>query len=91
MNNGHASHGRLSLIDLQERFPDAYCGGERRGGKRGPGALGKTPFIASVELNREGRPMNAPEPSRRVSHRRDRHLGPVPPRARHRRGVRPMP
>ena len=36
---------------------DAYWGGERRGGKTGRGAPGKTPFVAAVELNREGRPM----------------------------------
>ena len=31
--------------------------GQRRGGKSGRGAPGKTPFVAAVELNREGRPM----------------------------------
>ena len=39
------------------QLDDAYWGGERRGGKRGRGAPGKTPFLAAVELNREGRPM----------------------------------
>ena len=39
------------------QLDDAYWGGERRGGKRGRGAPGKTPFVAAVELNREGRPM----------------------------------
>ena len=40
------------------------------------GAPGKTPFVATVELNREGRPgENAPEPRRRVSKRGDRRLG----------------
>ena len=29
--------------------------GQRRGGKSGRGAPGKTPFVAAVELNREGR------------------------------------
>jgi hypothetical protein len=28
---------------------DAYVGGERRGGKRGRGAPGKTPFVAAAE------------------------------------------
>ena len=39
------------------QLDDAYWGGERRGGKRGRGAPGKTPFVATVELNREGRPV----------------------------------
>ena len=39
------------------QLDDAYWGGQRRGGKRGRGAPGKTPFVAAVELNREGRPM----------------------------------
>ena len=38
------------------QLDDAYWGGERHGGKRGRGAPGKTPFVAAVELNREGRP-----------------------------------
>ena len=37
------------------QLDDAYWGGARRGGKRGRGAPGKTPFVAAVELNREGR------------------------------------
>ena len=37
------------------QLDDAYWGGQRRGGKTGRGALGKTPFVAAVELNREGR------------------------------------
>ena len=32
---------------------EPYWGGQRRGGKRGRGALGKTPFVAAVELNEE--------------------------------------
>ncbi len=36
---------------------DAYWGGERRGGKRGRGAPGKTPFVAAVECTPDGRPM----------------------------------
>ena len=39
------------------QLDDAYWGGERHGGKRGRGAPGKTPFVAAVELNREGRPI----------------------------------
>ena len=35
----------------------AYWGGERHGGKRGRGTPGKTPFVAAVQLNREGRPV----------------------------------
>ena len=38
------------------QLDDAYWGGQRRGGKSGRGAPGKTPFVAAVELNREGRP-----------------------------------
>ena len=39
------------------QLDDAYWGGQRRGGKRGMGAPGKTPFVAAVELTEEGRPM----------------------------------
>ena len=39
------------------QLDDAYWGAERRGGKCGRGAPGKTPFVAAVELNDEGRPM----------------------------------
>ena len=39
------------------QLDDAYWGGQRRGGKSGRGAPGKTPFVAAVELNDEGRPM----------------------------------
>ena len=39
------------------QLDDAYWGGQRRGGKRGRGAPGKTPFVAAVELTEEGRPM----------------------------------
>ena len=39
------------------QLDDAYWGGERRGGKRGRGAPGKTPFVAAVEHNRECRPV----------------------------------
>ena len=36
---------------------DAYLGGARRGGKRGRGAAGKTPFVVAVETTIEGRPL----------------------------------
>lgn len=36
---------------------DAYLGGQRRGGKRGRGAPGKTPFVAAVETTTEGKPV----------------------------------
>ena len=39
------------------QLDDAYWGGQRRGGKSGRGAPGKTPFVAAVGLNDEGRPM----------------------------------
>lgn len=39
------------------QLDDAYWGGERRGGKRGRGAPGKTPFVAAVELSEEGHPL----------------------------------
>ena len=35
------------------QLDDAYWGGQRRGGKSGRGAPGKTPFVAAVELNAE--------------------------------------
>lgn len=38
------------------QLDDVYWGGERRGGKRGRGASGKTPFVAAIELNEKGRP-----------------------------------
>ena len=38
------------------QLDDAYLGGERRGGERGRGAPDKTPFVAAVQVNLEGRP-----------------------------------
>jgi transposase-like protein len=35
---------------------DAYIGGKRKGGKRGRGSSGKTPFIAAVETTEDGKP-----------------------------------
>ena len=39
------------------QIDDAYWGGERRGGKRGRGAPGKSPFVAAVATNGEGHPI----------------------------------
>jgi len=39
------------------QLDDAYWGGERRGGKRGRGAPGKTPFVAAVQTNEAGHPI----------------------------------
>ena len=36
---------------------DAYFGGERSGGKRGPGPPGKMPFGAAVETNEQAHPL----------------------------------
>jgi ISXO2-like transposase domain/Transposase zinc-ribbon domain len=44
------SLNRLILID------DAYWGGKKQDGKRGRGASGKTPFVASISLTSKGRP-----------------------------------
>lgn len=41
----------LILID------DAYWGGKKHDGKRGRGASGKTPFLASLSLTEKGRPL----------------------------------
>ena len=46
--------GRLGHI---VQVDDAYLGGETRGGKRGRGAEGKTPFVAAVQVTEEGRPV----------------------------------
>jgi len=39
------------------QIDDSYLGGKRRGGKRGRGAPGKTPFLAAVATNEEGHPI----------------------------------
>ncbi|MCU7816359.1 MAG: IS1595 family transposase [Candidatus Thiodiazotropha sp. (ex Rostrolucina anterorostrata)] len=39
------------------QMDDAYWGGEHRGGKRGRGAPGKSPFVAAVATNEEGHPI----------------------------------
>ena len=41
--------------DKRVEMDDAYLGGARRGGKRGRGAAGKTPFVVAVETTIEGR------------------------------------
>jgi transposase-like protein len=40
------------------KIDDAYLGGKRRGGKRGRGAPGKTPFIAAVATDKDGNPLS---------------------------------
>ena len=44
------------LIGGIVQLDDVYWGGESRGGKRGRGAAGKTPFVAAVALDRDGHP-----------------------------------
>ena len=71
------------------QLDDAYWGGQRRGGQSGRGAPGKTPFVAAVELNREGRPMRMR--LSRVGGFRSEEIAAwarLPPRARHRGRVR---
>lgn len=41
------------LIELD----DVYFGGKRKGGKRGRGAPGKTPFLAALSRNEKGHPI----------------------------------
>ena len=43
--------------DKRVEMDDAYLGGARRGGKRGRGAAGKTPFVVVVETTIEGHPL----------------------------------
>ncbi len=45
-------------LDGLIQIDDAYWGGERRGGKRGRGAAGKTPYIAAVACSSDGRPLH---------------------------------
>lgn len=45
-------------LDGLVQIDDAYWGGERRGGKRGRGAAGKTPYIAAVACSSDGRPLH---------------------------------
>jgi hypothetical protein len=44
-------------LDGVIQVDDAYWGGEKRGGKRGRGAAGKTPFVAAVACDERGRPL----------------------------------
>lgn len=39
------------------QIDDSYIGGKSRGGKRGRGASGKTPFVAAVATNEKGWPL----------------------------------
>jgi transposase-like protein len=39
------------------QIDDSYLGGKRRGGKRGRGASGKTPFVAAVATDEKGHPL----------------------------------
>ena len=39
------------------QIDDAYLGGKRKGGKRGRGAEGKTPFVAAIMTNEKGHPI----------------------------------
>lgn len=45
----HRLEGRIEL-------DDSYLGGQRRNGKRGRGAPGKTPFVAAVQTTDDGKP-----------------------------------
>jgi transposase-like protein len=40
------------------QIDDAYLGGKRKGGKRGRGAEGKTPFVAAIMTNDKGHPIS---------------------------------
>ena len=45
------------LLEGLVQIDDAYWVGERRGGKRGQGAPGKTPFLAAVQCTQDSRPL----------------------------------
>ena len=45
------------LLSGPIQIDDVYWGGERRHGKRGRGASGKTPFVAAVQTNEQGHPI----------------------------------
>ncbi|MDH5297639.1 MAG: IS1595 family transposase [Desulfobulbaceae bacterium] len=55
----HVMKEREEKKSLQGRIQidDAYLGGKSRGGKRGRGASGKTPFVAAVAITEEGTPL----------------------------------
>jgi hypothetical protein len=48
----------LLLLQGFIEMDDVYWGNKRSGGKRGRGAPGKTPFIAAISRNKEGRPVH---------------------------------
>jgi hypothetical protein len=50
MKECHDSKPLCGIVQLD----DADWGGERRGGKRGRGAAGKTPFVAAVQTDQNG-------------------------------------
>src|SRR4030088_2488804 len=60
---------------------DAYLGGERNGGKRGRGSPGKTPIVAEVEAQPEGKPIRLK--LRRVKGFRRAETAPVAQRISH--------
>lgn len=46
------------LLEGLIEVDDAYFGGKRKGCKRGRGAAGKTPFLASIARNEKGHPIH---------------------------------
>ena len=65
------------------QLDDAYLGGER-GGKRGHGAPGKTPFVAAVETNEAGHPQRVKlTVVEGFSSHRNRRLGAAAPESGH--------
>ena len=54
---GRMERDREHTLAARVELDDAYLGAERSGGKRGRGAPAKTPFVAAVETNDEGRPL----------------------------------
>ncbi len=45
-----------TMLTDRVEIDDAYIGGERSGGKVGRGAEGKTPFVAAVQTDLQGKP-----------------------------------
>lgn len=45
------------LLEGLVELDDVYMGGKRKGGKRGRGAPGKTPFLAALSRNEKGHPI----------------------------------
>ncbi|MFZ5775011.1 MAG: IS1595 family transposase [Thermodesulfobacteriota bacterium] len=50
-------HEQSRRLDGPVQIDDAYLGGKHHGGKRGRGAPGKTPIIAALSTDDEGRPL----------------------------------